>query len=350
MAYKEQEVNVNALDINRGSGGREFVNHKIKDGDNIFRILPPFGTKANGRVTAEYWLSWGFTDSEGNKKPLVSTLGIDHECPIFEATQELSADMADLVREYSYEDGGKTKVDWKKVPQELKDKYQELKANRDAIRPSRGFFYNALDQSGTVGILRLPKTAAEQLNAKIKDAIKRLGLNPVSLREGCSFNIHRKRTGSRAFDVEYSVDLLKTASKDASGNPTETIQKSSVPEDLIENFDKRAYDLFSLYRYRTPADLRKILSGDTSIFDREAEETKFRKGESSKTTTAMSEADSSEISVASTPTTPTTPTAAQPVVSVATETTTTKAPPATPLTEDSTDERVAELAKKLNLS
>ena len=364
--YQEPELNLDGLTAGSGGFGN-FTNHKITDGDNIFRILPPFGTNHNGLPMAEWYLHWGFTDDQGNKKVLVCTKRFEKFCPICQQANTLRDTMSEIVREFEYEADGRTKVAWKNVPKELAVKHNEVKEQFDAIRAQRGYYYNALDESGTVGVLKIPKTAKDGLNEKIKDAVKRLGFNPLSLRDGCAFNIKRVRTGPNNFDVEYKVELVKVAVKDAAGDIVEKTPRSSVSEDLIQNFSERAYDIHTLYTVRPSSDLAKIMQGDTSVFAAEAAAKKTVQAERTASTAAAATAETIAPTTTEAPVTVEKPTVVMEgntvtdTPKVATEVTTVTTPEAvqakveTPTTEtptvaqtpDTTDPAVAALAKKL---
>ncbi|MHA1675946.1 MAG: hypothetical protein ACTSU6_02095, partial [Candidatus Njordarchaeales archaeon] len=50
-----------------GGGKKVF---KLKDGDNVYRILPPLGKLADaGRYSQYYRVEWGYKNSKGQNRP-----------------------------------------------------------------------------------------------------------------------------------------------------------------------------------------------------------------------------------------------------------------------------------------
>ena len=286
--YVEPNLNLGALEPDSGRG--KIVNHKLKEGDNIFRILPPFGANHNGLIMAEWYLHWGFTDSKGKYRPIVCTKRYEKYCPICEDANEVFKEKDTLIREFKSDDG---KVNWKALPEEIRIKYSELNEKFNALRAQRHYYYNAMDDSGKVGILRLPKTAKEKLNAKILDALKRLNFNPTSLENGCSVKIVKVKKGVNAWDVEYDVDLFKQGVQ-RDGRYVDEYVTGPVPEWVQNNFHKVAIDIHSMYPIRTAAEVKKIMLGDASIFDREDEAKRQARVGSS--TTVPDTSDASNIS------------------------------------------------------
>ena len=47
---------------------REWKRHKVKDGHNVFRILPPFGEASNGYPYRKWQIIWGLADLETGRK------------------------------------------------------------------------------------------------------------------------------------------------------------------------------------------------------------------------------------------------------------------------------------------
>jgi hypothetical protein len=96
--YEEPKLNMSGLA--NTFGGRTLKTHKIVDGDNALRILPPFGTGHNGNIYAEWVLHWGYVDKNAKVKPLVCTKKFEKYCPICEESKLLFDRKAALVGEF----------------------------------------------------------------------------------------------------------------------------------------------------------------------------------------------------------------------------------------------------------
>lgn len=263
MTY-QADVNVGGLvpTTNR----RKYVTHKIKEGDNLYRILPPFGTNHKGLPFAEVSLHWFSTlDDTGKPKqrPLRCSYAVERFCPVCEEANDLYKEKESLLAEYIDEDT--KKVRWDVVPEEVGAKHKQLKNSFDAVKVQRGYFYNALDASGVVGVLRLPKTAATKLGEQIKKAIQTYGFNPLSLENGAVFNIIQKKTGPKNYNVEYSVEFVMKSITGPDGVQLK-ITTEQAPKNVMDNYETLAYDVHAMYPAVTAAELQRAMIGDAILW------------------------------------------------------------------------------------
>ena len=64
---------------------REWKRHKVKDGSNVYRILPPFGEASNGYPYRKWQIIWGLQDPEsGRARPFASSMTSEKKCPVTE--------------------------------------------------------------------------------------------------------------------------------------------------------------------------------------------------------------------------------------------------------------------------
>ena len=263
--YLNGEIDRSSLENNKKD--RRIERHKLVEGNNVLRILPPFGTNHGKSAFAEWSLHWGFMDKDGNKRPIVCTYKYEGYCPICEVSRELYKKKTALVKEYM--DADNKKVLWDRMPDSLKAQYTKLNQEWEDIKPTTQYFYNAIDLNHSIKILALSKMAHDGLKKKILDAMDKYGISPASLNAGCYFVISKIKIGTRVRDVKYEVDLYKQIEKDAQGNVIERILKTALPDAVINGYDKLAYDIHTLYTVRSSSDVAKILNGDGSVFDQE---------------------------------------------------------------------------------
>lgn len=261
MAYVEPELNVGGIVPSSGAQ-KGIQNHEVKDGDNIFRIMPPFGTDHNGLPFAETYLHW-FADPTGKNRPLACSKKHERFCPVCSEANEVWKQAENLGSEYKGADG---RINKKGMGEEMSRKYETLMAQFRALKAQHSYLYNAMDLNNNIKILRLPKTAAEALGLKIVEAINTLGVNPISLKNGLFFNIKRISTGPQKFNVKYEVDFVRKTIKEEGGF-VQKIETSSVPESVMASFEKLAYDVHTLYPVRTSQELKRVMIGDKKVWE-----------------------------------------------------------------------------------
>lgn len=233
-------ININ-LDSLNPKAFKKTVRHKIKDGDNIYRFLPPFGTEANGYPYRKWNVIWGLIDpNSGRARPFASSSTYEGQCPV-----------------YDYLDLLKQKLDT--ITDESK-----LKAINEFIsvlRPKSVYAYNAADKSGQVGVLELKATAHKKVISLMNKYINDYSQDPTSLNSapsdsGVWFNITRN---GRGFDTSYDAAKNQTMVKDANGIPSFQDDRSPLAENIAQNFNSLGYDLNSLYQKLSYDELKDIL-------------------------------------------------------------------------------------------
>jgi len=220
---------------------KKTVRHKIQDGDNIVRFLPPFGPEANGYPYRKWNVIWGLIDpNSGRMRPFASSSTYEGQCPV-----------------YDYLDLLKKKVDT------IVDEEKVKKINEfiSGLRPKSVYAYNASDKSGQVGVLELKTTAHKKVIALMNQYITDYNQDPTSLNSdpadsGVWFNVLRS---GRGFDTTYDAKKNQTMVKDNNGVPSFQDDRSNLAENIVKNFDSIGYDLNNLYQKLTYNELKDIL-------------------------------------------------------------------------------------------
>jgi hypothetical protein len=223
---------------------KKTVRHKVQDGDNIFRLLPPFGPEANGYPYQKWNVIWGLVDpNSGRMRPFASPSTYEGRCPV-----------------YDYLDVLKPKVEELKntISEERLDELNKFISN---LRPKSVFAYNASDKSGQVGVLELKSTAHKKVIALMNKYITDYNQDPTSLNSeltdsGVWFNI--TRTG-KGFDTTYDANKHQTMVKDANGIPSFQDDRTALAEGISQNYEELAYDLNNIYQKLSYDELKDIL-------------------------------------------------------------------------------------------
>lgn len=231
---------------------KEWKRHKVKEGHNVFRVLPPFGDTANGYPYRKWMVIWGMLDPEsGRARPFASSLTTEKQCPIFEYVDALQK-KAETMKAKLQANGSSE--------EEVKAALKPLNNVISTLRPKTVFAYNAIDKAGIVGILEIKATAQKILKELMMTYIKDYNQDPTSLNSeaddsGVWFDFIR--TG-QFFDTEYDVEKLQSKAK-VNGQMTYIDDRSPLPDNVVENYADLAYDLSSIYQVKTYDQLREIL-------------------------------------------------------------------------------------------
>ena len=231
-------IDLNIEDM-ESSTSTQLQRFKLTEGTHILRILPPFGTNHNNMASQEVNLHWGFIASNGQVKPICCSYKFDGYCPICARAKELEV-LAQRAKATGDEEGEK-----------------QNNADSQKLRNRRTFLYNAANKEGTVGILELTKTTHDELIKLFKEYISKYDLNPTSLTDGVWFQITRE---GKSLKTKYFVKFNKTTAK-IDGELIEKLDRTPLAENILNNYEKLAIDIHTLYKPTTAADLKKILEG-----------------------------------------------------------------------------------------
>jgi hypothetical protein len=236
---------------------REFKRHAIQPGHNIYRILPPFGDELvhNNYPYKRWSIVWMTDFTTGRRKP--------YALPPFEkgVTDPISTYLALLAKKI---ETVRAAMIEKGVPEDtVREKLADLNKLIWELRPKAGFYYNACNKAGEVGILELKKTAHDALRAEMNQYIKDYSQDPTSLScadddSGVWFDIIR--TGEKGDkNTEYSVKKSQSKRKDERGKLIFEDDREALPEHIAQNFSTIGYDVFGLYQPKTHEELTMLL-------------------------------------------------------------------------------------------
>jgi hypothetical protein len=257
MTNSKIKINMDSLKTNK-----EWVRHKVKVGSNHFRILPPFGENAHGYPYRKWQIIWGLCDPEtGRKRPYASPSMTEDRCPVFEFADSLKERLSKMEGELLQRG-----LDEKAVAKH--PKYARLSTFIRDISPKTTYIYNAADKAGTVGLLELKSTAHKAMKAQMNQYIQDYNQDPTSLNSadddsGVWFDVKRAGEG---FKTEYDVVKVQMKTKSPTGKVQFEDDRSPLPETVVENFDKLAYDLTSIYKTTTYDEINEILQANLDGF------------------------------------------------------------------------------------
>lgn len=247
------KLNMDALKTNK-----EWVRHKVKQGTNIFRILPPFGEESNGYPYRKWQIIWGLQDPKsGRMRPFASSLMTERRDPVVEFLDDLRERLSAMEMELKSRG-----LDDKAVTRHTK--YKRLAKFIQDFSPKTSYVYNAVDKSGVVGLLELKTTAHKDMKMEMNKYIQDYNQDPTSLNSdeddsGVWFNVKREGEG---FSTKYSVEKVQIKGKLPTGQITFMDDRSPLPEVLVENFEHLAYDLNSIYKLNTYDEMSEILAAN----------------------------------------------------------------------------------------
>ena len=221
---------------------------RIKDGDNFYRILPPFGSLAEKGA----WLVYGQCHWLRNAKQQARVIAciqdkdmktkmVKTRCPICDEVERRKEAAAKMIEEQKLT--GEALAAAKKMQNDWEFQY-----GRNA-----GYYMNALNREGQIGRLEIKTKHKQALIPKIKE-LNEAGLDPVGM-GGVELNFFRSGTGREtSFAVEAAVEKISAIEQ--------RIKVSPLTEELIKRMETEAFDMSDMFKVLDAATMKRIVDSD----------------------------------------------------------------------------------------
>jgi len=244
-----------SLNMNSLKEKKEWKRHAVNSGDNVYRILPPFGNSADGYPYRRWVLVWLTDPQTGRLRPFSSPFSFNQkQCPVYDYVNQLEnlfkKEEARMVSsgEYSKE--------------EIREYLKPISEILWKIKPKTTYLYNACNKSGEVGLLELKKTAHDAIKKQMMQYVTDYGQDPTSLNSdaddsGVWFKI--TRTGEKT-DTEYSVTKNQIKYRDPNtGKISWADDQEPLSDNVVDNYEDLGYDLSTVYRQISYDELKEVL-------------------------------------------------------------------------------------------
>lgn len=230
---------------------------KLKDGMNVFRILPPHGDpETHNNYPYKRWsIAWLDDPRSGKRRPYGSpmTAGGEAKCPINDFNKALSA-FIDKTKLTLIHSGASEK--------EIKENLELLAKAQWNLKTNHVYAYNVATKDGKVALLEAKSTVHKALKKLMGEYIQTYGQDPTALSSDVADNAGVwfcvERTGENR-DTEYSISFNQIKTRQPSGKISKEDDQTPLSPNIEENYEKLAYDLFSIYKVFTYEELKAVL-------------------------------------------------------------------------------------------
>ena len=247
-------------------GERKKKNYfKIKDGNNIYRILPAmFDLAANGRWSLFHRVEFGYVNSEGRMKPFISPRVVTRDGMV---EVESAAHLNRLKLKDEFETLKQTIKQGLDAGTITKDEAKAaLDEQKDLIRRynlDSKHYMNVVNENGEIGLLKIPNTAKKALQP-ILDKLKSEGVDPMSVDNGRLFNFHR--TG-KSLDTVYTVSVVTDTINHPELGKVEKAKVSVLGDALLDRLNDEAFKLDQLFPTPSAEEVERIVNEGPNAVD-----------------------------------------------------------------------------------
>lgn len=226
----------------------------LKEGDSVFRILPPlFDLAEKGKWSQFYRLEYGYKDSEGRVKPFQDVRVVNQKTKMVEVESA-----AHLKREAMKAQLAQMKAAG--APAEQLKKMAEIVRNYNL---DSKHYLNVIDTSGKIGLLKIPYTAKKALDAEI-ETLKKSGIDPLSVDNGRFFVFNRSGDG---LDTTYTVRVYTETVRTQEYGDVQKQIVHKLTDDVIQRLEKEAFKLDALFPLISPEEVERIVKEGPKAVD-----------------------------------------------------------------------------------
>lgn len=223
---------------------------KLKDGSQIFRVLPPL-TKfvgGTGIWSQFYSVHYGYTNAEGKARPFNSPL-VKNQKGMVEVPDAALERIEKL----------RSKLEEAKASGDEKAKERLLKlvnGQKARYNLDKNFYVNVIDLQGNIGVLKLRYKCKKQLDSQIRKLLDK-GVNPLSPDNGRYFVFTREGKGAETF---FNVEVYKKTENIEGVGQVERDVVHKINGELEERIKNEAVNLLKLFRCPTASDVAQIVA------------------------------------------------------------------------------------------
>lgn len=237
-------------------GGNKKTYFKMKDGDNVYRILPPLGELADKGIWSVFYnVHYGYKNSEGKLRPFQSSLIKNYKTKMIEAPDAALARIEKLKAQLAEAKASGNTA--------LVQKLNEFVGPKGSFNLDNNHYVNAIDAQGNIGILKIRHRAKQALDVVIK-RLREKGIDPLSVDSGRFFVITRSGMG---LDTTFQVNTLtRTINVPGVGDVQQEVVHA-LDESLISRLAGEAADLGKLFKKPTPEQIARIVAEGATAVD-----------------------------------------------------------------------------------
>jgi hypothetical protein len=247
------------------NGGSRKTFFKMKDGNNIYRILPPLGSLAkDGHWRKYHTVVYGYKNSKGKmetfldcRKVNFTTKMVEVESAAFLRSERLKKDHASLVKRHKEGDVSVS-------AEMLKSSYEDTQR----FNIESKYYVNAVNLNGEIGLLKVGYKAMAQLSNKDKtgliDNAVKSGLDPLSVEDGRFYNFYRTGKGR---ETQYTVSEYKEKVETKEYGIVEKSVRHVLTPDLIARLSHEAFDLGKIYPSPGAEQIQRIVNEGSFAVD-----------------------------------------------------------------------------------
>lgn len=256
--------------------GNDKKNFNIKDGDNVYRILPPFGSLASKGIWSVYYrLHWGYSimNEDGrlsmrpfqcprrtNKNAKTGEIEVTVPCAACDEYERQKEVREQRLKELEAQNLSKG---------EISAILEPLNKWLKRFNRSGSHYINVMNTDGEFGRLAISHKMMLALRAEIDTIRKNWSIDPLDIESGCWINF-RRIPGNTLSDYTHKVEpVIELTSVPGAPNPVPMVKRAPLTPQQIQEAMEKAWDLKEeAHRKLSPQQIQRLVDsgGDPEVY------------------------------------------------------------------------------------
>lgn len=259
------KTSYNNFDNNKRKLNLANANWGLKEGSNIYRILPPIGSLASQGVWSKYEvLHWGYVLSNNKQRVFRCIRKFDPKRKVVIAD---CPQCTKISEQLGLEETQRTKLlNAGKSKEEIKTLLQHFTDWKKKFNTDKKHYLNVLRPDGQIGKLKLTNNAMKALRLEIK-RLRDSGeeSDPVGIENGVWFDFFRVGMDK---DSDYKVNAVYE-NVEIQGRKMRSLKPAPLSNETIERFKNEGFDLGEGYRDLSRDEIQILVesNGDPETVD-----------------------------------------------------------------------------------
>lgn len=242
---------MSTVKVGKARYGGEFtkrVYRKLKDGEAVYRILPPMGDLADKGIWSVFYnVHYGYRNLEGQIRTFQSPLVKNRKNKMIEVPDAALERIESLKAQFELAKKEKNAA--------MVERLDKLVGQKGMYNLDNNHHVNAMDQQGNVVILKLRHRAKLALDATIK-RLREGGVDPLDLDNGRFFIFRRTGMG---LDTSFQVDILKEKITVSGMGVVEKEIVHVIDDAALQGIAKQVAELDKLYKRPSSEEVANIV-------------------------------------------------------------------------------------------
>lgn len=231
-------------------GGGKKTYFKLKDGDVVYRILPPLGDLADeGFWSVYYRVHYGYKNAEGRSRPFESSLVKNRKNNMVEVADAAVERLDQLKSKLQTAKDAKDK-------KSVESLHKLVGAPKSLYNLDNNHYLNAIDLQGNIGILKLRHKAKQALDVEIRK-LRDKGVDPLSVDNGRFFVFTRTGMGN---ETQFAVRPYKKTITIENVGEVEQDVVHKITEEVMARLSSEAAELGKLFRKPSEEEVAQIVA------------------------------------------------------------------------------------------